>query len=132
MEEERASWDEEICGTDIARYCHGYAQVHFPSSVDGESRKHRKKNSVRNGSRDNIDRSDRSGSDSESVQLKDGLCRRYNKEPGGCRFSADCKFYHRCSECDARGHHEVHPAMWCQYKSRDGGHSDGAGTSSGR
>ena len=131
VEEERASWDEEIPGTDIARYCHGYAQVHAPSSVvDGESRKHRK-DSVRNRNRDNIDRSDRSGSSSDSG-IKDGLCRRFNKEPGGCRFGADCKFFHRCSECDARGEREVHPAIWCPYKSRDGGQSGGAGTSSGR
>ena len=126
VEEERASWDEEIPGTDIARYCHGYDQVRAPQSDEPESRKNRK-NSVRNRSRDNVDRADRSSSD--GGQIREGLCRRYNKDPAGCRFGGNCQFHHRCSECDARGLKEVHPAMWC-HKSSDGASAPGSSASS--
>ena len=124
VEDERATWDDEIPSTDIHRYCHGSASVHVQPPPSGEERKARR-DSFKSKSRN--DRRDRSSSDSS--QIRDGICRRYNKEATGCRFGASCDFDHRCNECDKKGLNESHPALWCPSRvdSGKGGGSTGAG-----
>ena len=114
VRENRSRWDAEIATTDIHRYCKERDQV--PTAYEsGESRKSR-----RDSHRNNRSRDDRSESHSHSRESNSrardgttGVCRKYNKEPGGCSFGDSCQFDHKCAECDRVGLKEIHPAMWC-------------------
>ena len=119
----RAHWGDEFATTDVHRYCKERDQV----PEQGEGRKARRDTPRHNRGREDRSDSHSHSRDSYDSQLKDGLCRKFNKEASGCSWGDSCKFHHRCSECDRLGIREVHPALWCPRATGSSGGGSAAG-----